>query len=265
MFEHKPIGIFDSGVGGLSIVEEVFKQIPDADIIYFGDTAHVPYGPRPAEELIRFADEITHFLIREGAGVIIDACNSTSSVALDHLQEKYSNPIIGVIMPGIKSAIKLTKNGRIGVIGTETTIKSGSHAKNAAILDSDIKVFGQACPQFVPLVERGDVHSKRAYEAAEEYVTKLMEKNIDTLILGCTHYPYLRDVITAILGSEVKIVDPAIETVKEANLIFNSSGKPLQKKNKKEIYYVSGDPNSFRKVGSKLTGKLLPEVKKVIL
>ena len=265
MFEYKPIGIFDSGVGGLSIAEEVFQQIPAAKIIYFGDTAHVPYGPRPAEELIRFADEITHFLIAKGAGVIIDACNSTSSVALEHLQDKYANPIIGVIKPGVRSAIELTESGRIGVIGTEATIKSCSHAKYAASIEPAVQIFGQACPRFVPLVEKGEVRSKRAYQAAEEYLQKLLEKNIDTLILGCTHYPYLHDVITEILGPKVKIIDPAMETVKEAKIIFSSQGKPGNKNDLAESYYVSGDPNSFRRIGSKLTGELLPAVKQVIL
>lgn len=266
----KPIGIFDSGVGGLSVVEEIYKQMPDADIIYFGDTAHVPYGSRTSEELRFFADRITSFLIGKGAEIIIDACNSTSSVALDYLQNKYDKPIIGVISPGINSALRKTETGRIGVIGTEATINSSSHARAALAVSSNIEIFGMICPLFVPLVERGDVYSKEAYRAAEEYIYPLLTKKIDTLILGCTHYPYLRKVIRDITGPGIAIIDPAVETVREAKKHLNSrSNNPDPVSNPKRIkleeYYVSGDAFAFHRVGSELIGKELPKVKRVVL
>ncbi len=267
MYKIKPIGVFDSGVGGLSVVEEINKQIPNADIIYFGDTAHVPYGPKPVEKLIKYADDITDFLIKKGVGIIIDACNSTSSVALDYLKGKYSNTIIGVVTPGIISAIKNTKNGNIGVIGTQATVESKSHAKNASIIDNQVVVFGQACPAFVPFIEKGEVKSKEVHNIALEYLQPLIDKNIDTLILGCTHYPYLKEVIKKIVGDKIKIIDPAVETVKEAKIIYNTLQELSYSKNsiKKEKYYVSGNPVNFRRIGSKLSSRVLPEVEKVII
>lgn len=260
MSTSKPIGIFDSGVGGLSVVEEIYKQMPHADIIYFGDTANVPYGGRTAKELIFFADRITSFLIDKGAEIIIDACNSTSSVALDYLQKKYSKPIIGVILPGINSALKKTATGRIGVIGTEATINSCSHVRTALAVNSNVEIFGMPCPSFVPLVEIGDVYSEKAYKAAEKYIFPLLTKDIDTLILGCTHYPYLSKVISDITGPEIAIIDPAVETVTEAKKHFNcrpNNPSPVAnpKKNRFEEYYVSGDALAFHRVGSELIGK----------
>ncbi|KUK11217.1 MAG: Glutamate racemase [Clostridia bacterium 41_269] len=264
----KPIGMFDSGVGGLSIALELLKQLPGERIIYFGDTANVPYGEKSESQLIALADRITFFLVQKGVKAVVDACNSTSSVALDYLKERYELPIIGVIEPGVREAIERTKNGRIGVIATTATIMSSAHKRAAQKLDPSVKVFGQACPKFVPLVEAGKVSCKEAENACFEYLMPLVKKRIDTLILGCTHYPFLIPVIRRIVGPEVAIVDPAVGTIRELKEI-------LEKKNmrklsqptgfKEQEYYVSGDPILFKEVGEKLIGTSLGRVFRVAI
>lgn len=260
-----PIGVFDSGVGGLTVAEEIFEQIPEAAIIYFGDTAHVPYGPRSKEELTSFADKICQYLIDQEAAVIVDACNSTSAVALDFLRQKYDLPIIGVIEPGIKAALEQTTNGRVGVIATQATIASEAHKRAMGSVAPDILVVGQACPMFVPLVESGKVDTAEAFQAAKEYLSPLMEIGIDTLILGCTHYPFLVPTLKKVLGDKVRLVDPAKETARLAG----EAAQGLSGEFKKAVdhrYLVSGDAEMFFQVGNRLVTRFrIPEVKKVEL
>ncbi|MBO8168751.1 MAG: glutamate racemase [Thermoanaerobacteraceae bacterium] len=259
-----PIGVFDSGVGGLTVAREILKRVPEGKIIYFGDTAHVPYGGRSSKELINFADKICQFLLEQGAEVIVDACNSTSAVALDFLQRKYPVPIIGVIEPGVAAAVSRTKNGRIGVIATEATINSGAHKKAVEKLGLDITVIGQACPLFVPLVEEGKVQSWEALEAAQKYLKPLQQADIDTLILGCTHYPFLVPVLQKVLGPHVVLVDPAVETVCCLQKVVEEL--PNRNWTGPHKYFVSGDPAAFKRVGSMLLETYsLPEVEKVVL
>lgn len=265
----RPIGIFDSGVGGLSVVERILEQIPQADIIYFGDTARVPYGSKTAQELIGFADEITAFLIEKGCDVIIDACNSTSAVALDYLQNKYSKPIIGVIEPGLTVAFNVTQNGNIGVIATEATVKSNAHLKLAKKINPKANIIPLACPKFVPLVEAGEVEGNKTYEIVKKTLQYFVDKNIDTLILGCTHYPFLAKIIKKVFGENVILVDPAYETAREARKIYLAEDYDLQNilgvHTPKHEYYVSGDPKHFQNIGEKLINSKLPRVQKVIL
>jgi len=254
-------GIFDSGVGGLTVYQELKRRQPLARAIYYGDTAHVPYGSRPAEELIGFADAIVAFLIKEGAEVILDACNSTSAVALDFLQAKYSVPIIGVIEPGARAAVRISKNKRIGLLATEATINSQAHQKAIARIDPEAKVFGQACPLFVPLVERGLVEGPQALAAAMEYLAPIQEQQADTVILGCTHYPYLKKVIRKVLGEAVQLVDPAGATVEEVLTLLTLKEGPLPP----DKFWVSGDTQSFAATAKKLLGDqayLLGEVRR---
>lgn len=264
MTKQCPVGVFDSGVGGLTVVQQISQQIPEGRIIYFGDTAHVPYGARSSEELICFADKICQFLLDQGAEVIVDACNSTSAVALDFLKEKYTIPIIGVIEPGLEAAISQTRNGRIGVIATEATIKSDAHKDKAKKRKADVLIVGQACPLFVPLVESGKVTSQEAYVAAKKYLEPLQKADIDTLVLGCTHYPFLAPVLQEILGPDVTVVDPAVETVRQLKLVVDS----IEKHDTISFheYFVSGDAEVFQQVGEKLIGhQKLPKVKQVSL
>ncbi|MGB9885676.1 MAG: glutamate racemase [Moorellales bacterium] len=261
MPSRRPLGLFDSGVGGLTVASEVFAQLPAESIIYFGDNAHVPYGDRSPEELIRLADAICGYLVRQGAKLIVDACNSTSSVALEYLRRRYSVPLVGVVEPGVRAALACTKNRRVGLIATEATVQSEAHRRLAARLDPGVAVFAQACPLLVPLAEAGAVDTPEAYAALSEYLAPLADAGIDTLILGCTHYPFFAPLIRRILGPEVVLVDPARETVREAAAILQErglmapSGRPPRHR-----YVVSGDPEAFRRSAEKLTGRTLPTV-----
>lgn len=243
----QPIGVFDSGVGGLTVVEKLIQEVPGIDIIYFGDTAHVPYGPRSAEQLRQFADEMTSFLFRQGAMLVIDACNSTSSVALDFLRAKYGC-VFGVVEPGVREAVRLTRNKRIGLIATEATVNSNAHRLLAASFDPEVQFFAQACPKFVPFVEAGIFNGTEVLSTAEDYLCSLKREGIDTLILGCTHYPYLVPVIRKVIGDGVMLVDPAAETAREIRryLYANNLLEARREKQSRFHFFVSGDPLAFR-------------------
>lgn len=260
------VGVFDSGVGGLSVVRQILRRLPEVRILYYGDTARVPYGEKSKEELIYLADIVTAFLLQEGAKVIIDACNSTSAVALEYLQDKYKLPILGVINPGIKAALQTTKNGKIGLIGTEATVKSGIHQKLLASLKKDCCLVSKACPGFVPLIERGDISSPELFRLAKEYLAPLKKEGIDTLILGCTHYPFLEKLILDIVGSEVKLVDPAVETASELEkaLAGTLAGNTLSIEDHR--FVVSGDAEKFKQVANSLPiGIKLKEVESIFV
>jgi len=265
MQKYNPIGMFDSGVGGLSVVREIIKQLPQESLIYFGDTAHVPYGSKKVEELITFADQITEFLIEKGAKIIVVACNTSSAVSLRYLAKKYSIPIIGVITPSIDTAIRSSKKNKIGVIATETTISSEVHKKLLLARKQNLEIFPQACPKFVPLVEKGEVDGDKAYVAAREYLFPLKEKGIDTLILGCTHYPFLEKVISEVMGPEVTIIDPASETALQTKKNLTKINGLYDGKRVSYEFWVSGNPESFLLTGQKFIGNTLQKVKKVTL
>lgn len=267
MTEIKGIGVFDSGVGGLTVAQELFQQLPGEQILYFGDTAHVPYGSKTVEQLHSYAKNIVEFLITQGAKMVVVACNTSSAVALDMLKEKFSIPIIEVIKPGARFAAQVTKNKKIGVIATEATIRSGAYQKSILEVDPLCQYFGQACPRYVPLVENGLVDSQETREVTQEYLAPLKEAGIDTLILGCTHYPYLRRVIQEYLGPGITIVDPAFETVAEAKKVLAEKGLLRGGKDKAfaHVFYASGAPDSFYRVGQRLLGPILTDVKQVNL
>ncbi len=266
MHKESPIGVFDSGVGGLSVAREIFRQLPQERIIYFGDTAHVPYGSRSIEELTLFGDQISEFLMAKGVKAIVVACNTSSSVSLDHLLEKYpSIPFIGVIEPGITASLEVTKNSKIGVIATQATINSEAHKKLLLTRKPDIEVYTMACPKFVPLVEKGETEGPEAKKAALEYLTPFKEAGIDTLILGCTHYPFLIDVIREVIGPEVNIVDPALETVRQTKELLQKNQGLRDENNSNNEYFVSGNPESFLVTAKKFMGDALQEVKKATL
>ncbi|KKM08990.1 glutamate racemase [Clostridiales bacterium PH28_bin88] len=270
IIECAPLGVFDSGVGGLTVAGEIFRQLPAEEIVYLGDTAHVPYGPRAVEELIGFADEIVDFLISQGAKAIVDACNTTSSVALEFLLSKYDIPIIGVVEPGVKAALRHTVSGRVGVIATEATIMSAAHRRKVQQLEPAVQVYGQACPLFVPLVESGETNSGKVRQVAREYLAPLMDQGIDTLILGCTHYPFLVPVLKEVLGPDVNLVDPAWETVRQLGRLLEEKGLTGRDKgtvSPQHRFYVTGAVEPFREVGQRLlgTGYLLERVMQVTL
>lgn len=217
-----PIGVFDSGVGGLTVVREIMRQIPNEKIVYFGDTARVPYGSKSKDTITRYSRQIVNFLKSQEVKAIVIACNTASAYALEALEKEVDVPIIGVVKPGAKVAAETTKNGKIGVIATEGTISSGIYSSYIKEIKQDVKVIGKACPLFVPLVEEGLWEDPVTDEIARRYLTEFtqQDKDIDTLILGCTHYPLIRSTLGKIAGENVTLVNPAYETARELKLLL---------------------------------------------
>ncbi len=263
----KPIGVFDSGIGGLTVVKELIRQLPAEDIIYLGDTAHLPYGIKSAATIIRFTLDNILFLLKQEVKLIIVACNTASSLALDAVRVHFRVPIIGVISPGVKEAVSVTKTKCIGVIGTRATVKSNAYKKQIKKINPTIKVISQACPLFVPLVEEGWLNQRETVTIAEKYLKLIFKKNrgIDTLILGCTHYPLLKSVITGILGKKITLIDSARQAVAEVGRILQEE---LQvRRNSRRIgsrrFYVTDDPDGFAFQATRFLGHRLSQVKMV--
>ena len=221
---HAPIGVFDSGVGGLTVAREIMRQIPDERIVYFGDTARVPYGSKSPNTIIRYSRQIIRFLRTKNVKAIVVACNTASAFALETIKPELDIPIIGVVKPGAKVAARTTENGKIGVIGTEGTIRSEIYTKTIHRENKDAQVMGRACPLFVPLVEEGWIKDPVTVAVAERYLQPFKESDIDTLILGCTHYPLLRSTVREIMGEGVNLVNPAYETAVELRRLLAEQG-----------------------------------------
>lgn len=219
-----PIGVFDSGVGGLTVAREIMRNLPDERIVYFGDTARVPYGSKSQETVIRYSRQIVRFLQTQHVKAIVIACNTASALALDAIEGELDIPILGVLRPGAKVAAETTKNKRVGVIATESTIRSGMYGRYIKAHDPDITVYGKACPLFVPLVEEGWLKDPVTEEVARRYLKELLEKDIDSLILGCTHYPLIRSLMRKIVGDKVQLVNPAYETALELGRLLTREG-----------------------------------------
>lgn len=224
MENNAPIGVFDSGVGGLTVAREIMRQIPNERIVYFGDTARVPYGSKSKETVIKYSRQVIRFLQNEGVKAIVIACNTASAFAIDTVQQEFSIPIIGVLKPGAKSAVETTSNGRIGIIATEGTINSGMYDLFIKGQNPNFEVIGKACPLFVPLVEEGMLHDTITDQVAQRYLTTLKDKDIDTLIMGCTHYPLLKSTVEKIMGEGVRLVNPAYETAIELKKLLETEG-----------------------------------------
>ena len=245
-----PIGVFDSGVGGLTVVREIMRQIPNEKIIYFGDTARVPYGSKSRETVTRFSKQIVRFLQTFDVKTIVVACNTASAYALDELEKEIDIPIIGVVKPGAKVASQVTKNGKIGVIATEATIGSQIYNQYIQELNRNVTIYGKACPLFVPLVEEGLWVDPVTDEIAKRYLTELIDLDIDTLILGCTHYPLIRSTLGRIMGPDVTLVNPAYETARslkellEKNNLLNEQ-LPYLGENQYR-FYVSDVADKFK-------------------
>lgn len=228
-----PIGVFDSGVGGLTVVREIIRQLPSENIVYFGDTARVPYGTKSRDTIINYSEQIVHFLMTKQVKAIVVACNTATSYALDILKEKIDIPIIGVVQPGALVAANTTKNGKVGVIATEGTVGSGIYPSVIHEHDPNIEVTQKACPLLVSLVEEGWTDDPVTDEVIRRYVGSLRESGIDTLVLGCTHFPLLRKAIGRLIGDEVELVNPAYETACSLRALLQKEG----------IYRETGDPS----------------------
>ena len=260
----QPIGIFDSGIGGLTVLKEIRRELPGEDIVYFGDTAHLPYGTKSKETITKFSIDNVNFLESFGTKIVVVACNTASALSLETLKKEFPFPVIGVIEPGARQAIAKTKNGRIGVIGTKSTIGSGSYEAHLKKLDPGVKVYSEACPLFVPLVEEGWLEGEVVSKIARVYLAQLKSFGIDTLILGCTHYPLLSKMIQNTIGDKVKLVNSAEETAKEAKQLLLKLKLSSQKKRDQETqFYVSDEPEQFRILGERFLGQPIHSVAKV--
>jgi len=258
---NKAIGIFDSGIGGLTVAREIFRLLPNENAVYFGDTGRYPYGPRSPEIVRRFARQDVNFLIEQGVKFIVVACNTASSLALDYIKRIYNVPMLGVIEPGARGAIEKTTSHRIGVIGTHGTISSMAYDKSLRALDGSLKIYSRACPLFVALAEEGYIDQPATRLIAEDYLKEIKRKNIDTLILGCTHYPLLKKPIADIMGRGVRLIDSAEETARATRQallelqLTNSSMGPGKRQ-----FFVSDSPEKFKKIGQLFLGRKIGKV-----
>ncbi len=260
------IGVFDSGVGGLTVMREIMYQMPEEKIVYFGDTARVPYGNKSRENIIRYSKQIIRFLQTQNVKAIVIACNTASALALEEVQKDLDIPIIGVVRPGAKVAAATTENNRIGVIATQATIGSEIYTRVIQENHPDIQVFGKACPLFVPLAEEGWTQDAITEEVARRYLAELQEKDIDTLILGCTHYPLLRKVIGKVMGESISLVNPAYETALELKQLLQKEGllfRGNRTASHKYDCFVSDAADSFMEFAQSILPYEITQTKKI--
>jgi glutamate racemase len=262
MSDPRALGIFDSGVGGLTVARAVIDLLPAEPIVYFGDTARYPYGDRPVEQIRVFAREIAAYLLDRDVKMLVVACNSIEVAAIEELTSRAHVPVVGVIDAGVRAALRATRNGRIGVIGTTATIESGAYDRAVAREHAGVELSSRACPLFVPHVERGDTTSEELLAAARGYLAPLREAGVDTLILGCTHYPLLSGLLQVVMGPDVVLISSAEEVAKdvyaaltEGDLVRDGDGRPAHE------FLCSGDPDSFRGLTARFLGPEATEVR----
>jgi glutamate racemase len=259
-----PIGVFDSGVGGLSVVREIRSLMPSLDIRYFGDTARVPYGNKSAETVVRYSLEIGKFLEEQGIAVLVVACNTSSAFALEALEKTLPVPVLGMIEPGAKKALEATRSGRIGLIGTRGTVNSGAYARAIRAKSPEAQVISKACPLFVPLVEEGWASDPVAREVARRYLDPLLDKGVDTVILGCTHYPALIPVLQEVVGEGVNLVSSAEEAAQALWILLEGKGYDTRSRGGGRLkVYVTDSGTHFQRVGVSLLGDTIPVLHKI--
>ncbi len=266
--KEKAIGVFDSGVGGLTVFKELMRQMPEERLVYFGDTARVPYGSKSKETVTEYSRQIIRFLRTRNVKAIVIACNTASAMALSDIEQEIDIPIIGVVKPGALTAAEVTKNNRIGLIATEATISSGIYEKYLQEMRPHVRVFGKACPLFVPLVEEGLLQDPVTTEIAQRYLSVLQEKEIDTLIMGCTHYPMIRDTLQSVMGEKVKLINPAYETARECRSMLQKEGllrtdSPDPDSAEKYSFFVSDAAERFRVVADMILPDVFPGAVKI--
>lgn len=263
MYSAKPIGVFDSGIGGLTVVDEIMQQLSQERIIYFGDTARVPYGNKSKKSILKYSKQIVNFLMTKNVKAIVVACNTASAFALDEIASQVTMPIIGVVKPGARTAASVTKNNNIGVIGTKGTINSGIYQRYLNKTNPEVNVFGKACPLFVPLVEEGWINDSITKDVASRYLEEFKNYNIDTLVLGCTHYPLLHKTIGLVLGKEVELVNPAYETAKTLKNVLKSNKIQNNFLYGKHEFYVSDGVDRFNNFAGGILPNYLKEAKEI--
>lgn len=272
-YNNSPIGIFDSGLGGLTVFKEVRKILPNEDLIYFGDTARVPYGNKSKETVLRYSREISKFLISKGVKIVVAACNTSSSLALDDLRKGETIPIFGVIEPGAKKAVEVSSGGNIAVIGTSATIKSRAYSRviyeeiNALKrsgeykFKSNFKVIEKACPLLVPFVEEGFLNEEITKKVINYYLIPVVDEKPSCLVFGCTHYPILKDLILEVIGRDIQIIDSGIETAKIVKCFLEENDMLKDEaKNGSELFFVSDDLEKFKELGEKFLGRKIENV-----
>ena len=259
-----PIGIFDSGVGGLTVMKEIVKRLPAEHVIYLGDTARVPYGVRSPETVLRYSLENAAFLMSRGIKMLVVACNTSSAISLTALRGEFPVPVIGVVEPGARAAVKKTRSKKIAVIGTETTINSGSYETAIKAIDASIEVSGIACPLFVPLIEEGWIEGDVVNLTAEKYLLSVVGDGVDAMVLGCTHYPMIKHIISEIVS--VPLIDSAVETAKEVerslvdnNILCSGKGDALRQ------FVVTDAPDKFIRVGERFLDHKIDNITKINL
>ena len=268
-----PIGIFDSGIGGLTVVREVMRQLPDERIIYFGDTARVPYGPKSPDTVRRYSREIAEFLTSQDVKAIVVACNTATAHALPVLQEEFDLPVIGVVEPGARAAVAASRRRELGVIGTAGTIGSGAYERAIRHLAPDADIIARACPLFVPLIEEGWLDRDATRLIATEYLAPMREAGVDTLVLGCTHYPLLKPLFGEILGPDVVLIDSAEETAAETARVLDARGLRASREGKAGLtstrprhrFIASDAPDHFLRLGQRFLGSAIECVETMTL
>jgi glutamate racemase len=260
-----PLGVFDSGIGGLTVARALFDRLPRESVIYFGDTARVPYGPKSPDTVRRYSGEILAYLLRRGVKAVVVACNTSTAHALDYLKQHSPVPMVGVIEPGARAAVAATRSGAIGVIGTAGTIASGAYERAIKALRPDARVHAQACPLFVPLVEEGWFDHPATELIAREYLEPLRKAGADVLVLGCTHYPLLKPLLARVMGPGVTLVDSAEETARVVAEELDARGLRAEGGGHDHTFVVSDDEPHFRKVGARFLGEKLQKVEVVPL
>lgn len=261
MTDPRPIGVFDSGIGGLTVVHELIRQLPNESIIYFGDTARVPYGPKSPETVLRYSREIVNLLREQDVKAIVIACNTATAHALPALRAELDIPVIGVVEPGARAAVGATRGGHVGVIGTAGTVKSGAYDRAIRALQPSARVTSRACPLFVPLVEEGWTDSEASRLIAEEYLRPLREAKVDAVVLGCTHYPLIKPLIGRVLGPDVRLIDSAEQTAAETARVLTehdlrapAGAEPTYR------FMASDDPLQFLQLGQRFLGDAIEGV-----
>jgi glutamate racemase len=255
-----PIGVFDSGLGGLTVAHEIMRQLPAESLIYFGDTARVPYGPKSPDTVRRYSREISAFLLEQGVKAIVVACNTATAHALPILRDELDVPVIGVVEPGARAAVRATRTGHIGVIGTAGTIRSGAYVRAIHAENADVRVTALACPLFVPIVEEGWTNHEATHLIAEEYLAPFVKDPIDTLVLGCTHYPLLKPVIGEIVGRSVRLIDSAEETALDARRMLAANDLAASDGEGAYRFIASDDPQQFLTLGRRFLGSAIERV-----
>jgi glutamate racemase len=249
------IGVFDSGIGGLTVLQRIMEALPKENTVYLGDTARAPYGTKSVETVLRYSFENSNFLVEKGVKIVVVACNTSTAIALSRLKDSLSVPVVGVIEPGVRKALTTTKNKKVGVIGTEATIQSGAYTQALKSRDPGVEVYSRACPLFVPLVEEGWTDNAVVEMTVQVYLGSLKQSGIDTLILGCTHYPLLKKAIRKFMGGGVRLVDSAEETAQEVQSLLKKRTAAKKRGKGMHSFFVTDAPDRFIKVGRRFLGE----------